>query len=163
MIYSASFSSCFEALIGNEGGYVNNPNDPGGETSWGISKRAYPHLNIRSLTKDGAMDIYYRDFWLVAHCENFHHALAFEVFDAAVNHGITKSIMLLQQAAGVADDGHFGPITRKAVDATPLNDLLLRFQAYRLKFYIKLSKWDSFGRGWVDRVANNLIRDSNTN
>lgn len=163
MEYSQNFQKAFESLIGNEGGYVDHPQDPGGETNWGISKRAYPHLNIKLLTKEAAMDIYYRDFWTPLEGDNFKYSIAFEMFDAAVNHGILKSLMLVQQAVGVADDGHIGPMTRSAIRSMDQNDILLRFNAYRLKFYTKLSKWDSFGKGWVNRVADNLLLDAENN
>ncbi|MFX6884101.1 glycosyl hydrolase 108 family protein, partial [Acinetobacter baumannii] len=58
-----NFDQAFDRLIGNEGGYVNNPADPGGETQWGISKRAYPNVNIRDLTREQAKAIYRRDVW----------------------------------------------------------------------------------------------------
>lgn len=158
-----NFLKAFSALIDNEGGYVNDPNDRGGETKFGISKKQYPELNIKDLTLDKAKDIYYTDYWLRAHCNEMHYALAFEVFDAAVNHGQTKAIMLLQEALDVADDGKIGPVTRAKLASMNLNDLLLRYSAYRLKFFTKLTTWDHHGRGWARRIADNLIRASNTN
>lgn len=158
-----NFLKAFAALLGNEGEYVNNPEDPGGETKFGISKRAYPNVDIKNLTPEKAMDIYYQDYWLPCACDRMQYALAFEVFDAAVNHGQAKSIMLLQQALGVADDGKLGPISLTKLGQADLNDLLLRYQAYRLKFFTKLQKWDTFGRGWANRVADNLLRDAVNN
>lgn len=157
------FRKAFTLLIENEKGYVNHPEDPGGETNWGISKKSYPDLDIKNLTVEQARDIYYQDYWLVCNCDLFQYALAFEVLDAAVNHGTTKAIMLVQQAAGVADDGELGPITVAAIKATSPEDMLLRFQGYRLRFLTKLKKWDTFGRGWANRVADNLIRDAANN
>lgn len=158
-----NFKKAFIALLGNEGNYVNNPEDPGGETKFGISKRSYPELDIKNLTVEKTQDIYYQDFWLVCHCDKMSYAVAFEVFDAAVNHGQTKAIMLLQQALGVADDGKLGPISLQALSAFDPNDLLLRFEAYRLRFFTKLKAWDIFGRGWANRVADNLLRDAENN
>jgi lysozyme family protein len=66
------FPEVFDRVIGHEGGYVNDPNDPGGETQWGISKRSYPHLNIRMLTRAEAMGIYDRDFWQPLHGDRLH-------------------------------------------------------------------------------------------
>lgn len=157
------FRKAFLALLGNEGAYVNHPEDPGGETKFGISKRSYPNLDIKNLTLDKAQDIYYQDFWLVCHCDKMPYAVAFEVFDAAVNHGPAKAIMLLQQALKVADDGIIGAITIRAIAMADPNDLLLRFEGYRLKFFTKLQKWDTFGRGWANRVADNLLRDAENN
>lgn len=157
------FRKAFLALLGNEGNYVNHPEDPGGETKFGISKRSYPALDIKNLTIEKAQDIYYQDYWLVCHCDDMPYSIAFEVFDAAVNHGQTKAIMLLQQALGVADDGKFGPISAKTLLTYPKEDLLLRFEAYRLRFFTKLKAWDTFGRGWANRIADNLLRDAENN
>jgi lysozyme family protein len=151
-----SFDIFFDRLIGNEGGYVHNPSDPGGETNWGISKRAYPTLDIPSLTRDEAKAIYLRDYWGRAQLDQMASALAFQVFDAAANHGVETAIRLLQRAVGVADDGHVGPITMAAVGAVhPFNAVVL-FTAERIDFWRKLTTWSSFGNGWAGRAAADL-------
>lgn len=82
-----TFDDAFDRLIGHEGGYVNDPADPGGETQWGISKRSYPHLNIRALTRADAKVIYREDFWYRIHAEMLADGVAFQLFDFAVNSG----------------------------------------------------------------------------
>ena len=62
-MYNARFLKAFEKVLRHEGGYVNDPLDLGGETKYGISKRSYPHLDIKNLTLDQAKQIYFRDFW----------------------------------------------------------------------------------------------------
>lgn len=151
------FDEFFTRLLGNEGGYVNKPEDPGGETNWGISKRSYPNVDIKSLTKEDAKAIYYRDFWQAAQMDQYDPAIAFQVFDAAVNHGLRPAVRFLQQAAQVTPDGVVGAQTVKAVQATDKNDILLRFIAYRLKFWADLNTWTTFGRGWARRAADDLI------
>ena len=79
-----SFDNAFDRVIGHEGGYVNNSKDPGGETKYGISKRAYPTLDIKSLTLADAKAIYKRDYWDRAQCDALPPGVAFDVFDAAV-------------------------------------------------------------------------------
>lgn len=157
---TVSFSDAFERLIGHEGGYVNHPDDPGGETNWGITKRTAREAgytgSMRDLTRDLAKDIYFDAYWMRARCDEFDGAIAFQLFDAAVNHGIGNAIRFLQRAAGVADDGAMGPVTMTAVKAMTVTDVLARFNAARLNFYTKLSTWPSFGKGWVRRVAGNL-------
>lgn len=153
---ASAFDSFIDRVLSHEGGYVNNPKDPGGETQWGISKRSYPGLNIRTLTRAQAVEIYRRDFWQRAQCDKLPKALAFQMLDAAVNHGMGNPIRWLQRAAGVADDGQIGPVTLAAVRRADENDLLLRFNAERLEFYASLSTFASFGRGWTRRVAGNL-------
>lgn len=149
------FDLAFDRLIGHEGGYVNNPDDPGGETKWGISKRQYPSLNIKALTREEAKVIYRRDFWEPL-ADGLHNAVMYQVFDAAVNHGIGNSIRMLQRAVGVVDDGHWGPVSKAAYGRLNHNDVLMAFLAERLDFMRRLRAWDAFGRGWAGRVAQNL-------
>lgn len=150
------FERSFDRLIGHEGGYVNDPADPGGETNWGISKRSYPDLDIASLTREDAKEIYRRDFWEQMKMDEVDGAIAFQVFDAAVNHGIQTAVRMLQRAVGVADDGWVGPRTIAAVNAMSVTDVLSLFLAERIDFWTKLSTWDRFGRGWARRAANDL-------
>lgn len=151
-----SFETAVNRVLGNEGGYVWNISDPGGETKWGISKRQYPNLNIKELTKEDAKKIYKQDFWDRIDGDELPEDVGFQVFDAAVNHGIGNAIRMLQRAIGVVDDGHFGPLSHAGVRRLAHVDVVLRFNAERLNFYTKLSTWPSFGKGWVNRVADNL-------
>lgn len=151
------FATAIDRVLAHEGGYVNDPNDPGGETQWGISKRSYPQLDIRALTRDDAKAIYERDFWRpVAAVSTLDGALRFQLLDAAVNHGMGNAVRFLQRAVGVADDGHVGPLTRAAVERMDDHDIHLRFLAERFEFWTKLKSFDYYGRGWVRRGAQNL-------
>jgi len=149
------FDTAFSRLIDSEGGYTNNPADPGGETKFGISKRSYPDVDIANLTLDGAKAIYMRDFWNPL--GDAHPAIKFQCFDFAVNSGIGTAIRKLQLAVGVADDGHWGPQSAAALAGMDLNDVLMRFAAQRLIFMTSLSTWDSFGKGWARRIAKDLL------
>jgi lysozyme family protein len=151
-----NFDLAFDRLMGNEGGYVNNPADPGGETNWGICKRSYPDIEIASLTREQAKAIYLRDFWIRGQMDKMPGAIAFQAFDIAVNSGIETAVRMLQRAVGVADDGHIGPVTLAAIAAKPLADVLMLVVAERLDFYAKLTRFDSFGRGWTRRCAKDL-------
>lgn len=151
-----NFDRAFQVTIGHEGGYVNHPHDPGGETKYGITKRTYPSLNIRDLTLDQAKEIYKRDFWDPIRGDELPYLIALNLFDAAVNHGRGTSIRMMQRAAEVADDGYIGPITMGAwTEAHPLS-LVARFNGERLEYYTKLSRWKTFGKGWARRVAGQL-------
>jgi lysozyme family protein len=152
-----NFDQAFDRLISNEGGYVNHPDDPGGETKFGISKRSYPRVDIKNLTRDEAKQIYRTDFWLRGQMDQYDGAIAFQVFDAAVNHGIETALRLLQRAAGVADDGHIGPVTVAAIKSKSVTDMLMLFIAQRIRFWTKLTTWDRFGRGWANRAADDLV------
>lgn len=150
-----NFDQAFDRLISHEGGYSNNKNDPGGETKYGISKRSYPALNIKDLTREMAKAIYLKDFWLPLG-EDAHPAIKYQAFDFAVNSGIQTAIRKLQQAIGVADDGHFGPISRATLNAMPASTVLFLYNDKRIEFYTSLSTFPTFGKGWMRRVAKNL-------
>jgi len=151
------FPEAFHAVIGHEGGYVNDPNDPGGETNFGISKRAYPHLDIKNLTLNEAQAIYHRDYWVKALCPSFPDPLRFQLFDTAVNSGPGMAVVLLQRALGVKDDGVAGPITMKAVaEVKSVAVLSVLFLAARLRFMTGLDNWPHHGKGWARRIATNL-------
>lgn len=150
-----TFDQAFDRLIGHEGGYVCDPRDPGGETKFGICKRSYPALNIKNLDIGTAKAIYRKDFWqpLGDEC---HPAIRFQAFDFAVNSGIQTALRRLQRAIHVADDGHFGPVSRAALAEIPPSDVLFLYLAERLDFLASLSTWPVFGKGWARRIAQNL-------
>jgi lysozyme family protein len=151
-----TFHQMFVRLIDVEGGYVNDPNDPGGETKYGISKRSYPTLDIKNLTLDDAEAIYLRDFWTRIAADKLPSSVAFQVFDFAVNSGIETAVRKLQAAIDVADDGYWGPVSAAAADAMSEATLILRLTAQRLRFWTKLKNWSSAGKGWINREATNL-------
>lgn len=153
-----NFDNAFEALIGHEGGYVNHKKDPGGETKYGISKRQYPLINIRDLTLDTAKAIYKRDYWNKVRGDELPYDIAFEVFDAAVNHGVGRATKWMQGCLDVNVDGLIGPKTLAAASTSDLYEFRCRFNGTRLLFFTDLKTWESFGRGWARRVANNLLK-----
>lgn len=153
-----NFDSAFELLIGHEGGYVNNPADPGGETRFGISKRSYPGEDIKTVTLARAKTIYLRDFWAPAGCDGVPAAVRFDLFDMAVNSGVRAAVKCLQGAAGCTQDGVLGPKTLQAVGALDGAQLAARFNGARLQFMTDLPTWASFGKGWARRIASNLKR-----
>lgn len=155
------FDKAFDRLMGNEGGYSNNPRDPGGETNWGISKRSYPNLDIARLTRDDAKAIYMHDFW--EPLGDADPAIKFQVFDFAVNSGIQTAIRKLQAAIGVADDGHWGPQSAAKLAECDKNDVLMRFLAQRGRFWASLSTWSTFGKGWMNRLCQQLEYASEDN
>jgi lysozyme family protein len=150
------FDTAFTRLLGHEGGYTPGHGDPGGETKWGISQRSYPDVYIRELTEDDAKIIYRRDFWNKIHGDELPDGIAFQLFGSAVHSGIAQTTRLYQRALGVADDGHWGPISAKAAREMSECDQILRFNAERLEFLTKLSTWPKFGKGWARRIAQNL-------
>ena len=152
----SNFTKLIERILGHEGGYVNDPADPGGETNWGISKRSYPTLNIKSLTRLDAINIYHRDFWLSLKADRFHDGVAYQLLDSAVNSGIGQTIRFLQRAVGVADDGVAGPVTIAATEKFSEGQTIMLFIAERISFMTKLKNWPNHGKGWMVRMSGNL-------
>jgi lysozyme family protein len=152
------FDQAFSLLIGHEGGYSNNPADPGGETRFGISKRAYPGENIKAMTLARAKALYLRDYWGAAGCDGVPASIRFDLFDMAVNSGVKAAVKCLQTAAGSPADGIIGPNTLRAASAMDGAKLTARFNGARLQFMASLSTWPAFSRGWANRIASNLLR-----
>jgi len=150
------FDEAFDILIGHEGGHVDHPDDPGGETKYGISKRSYPEVNIAGLTLDEAKAIYRADYWDRVRADELPSELRFLLFDAAVNAGVAQSIKWLQRAVGARDDGVIGPITLAAIADSNPHQISSNFLGQRLKHMTDLRHWDQFGRGWARRIASNL-------
>ena len=144
-------------IIAHEGGYVNDKDDPGGETQWGISKRAYPSLNIKTLTHADALGIYRRDYWDKLRCGSMPWAVALVVFDAGVNQGVGAAAKFLQRAAGVTADGQIGPMTLGAVGRADPVKLAAEIQAIRMLHYASLSGWAKYGLGWSRRAMSTLV------
>src|SRR3972149_8182863 len=106
-----SFQRAVEFIFEHEGGLVDDPRDSGGLTKFGVSQRAYPDLDIRSLTKEQAAELYRRDYWLKCGCDKLPSAVAVILFDAAINQGPAAAVRLLQKSLGVRPDGVVGPQT----------------------------------------------------
>lgn len=163
-----TFDKAFDRLIGHEGGFSDDPKDPGnwtggrpnaGElkgTKFGIAANTYGDIDIKNLTVEKAKAIYYRDWWLKIGADYLDGAIVYQMWDFAVNAGMSTAKRALQRAVRVADDGNIGPMTINAVKAMSVTDVLMRFNAQRLRYYTSLSTWPTYGKGWTNRVAGNL-------
>jgi len=154
-----NINQAIKQLLGNEGGYSDNPADPGGKTMYGVTERvarAFGYKgDMRDLPLSTATDIYRTNYWAPIKADQLPENLRFHVFDAAVNSGATQAIKWLQRAAGVTEDGVIGPRTLSAASmATPA-----KYSAIRLRFMTGLSTWSTFGKGWARRIADNLEAD----
>lgn len=152
------FDHAFEKVIGHEGGYIADSRDPGGETKYGISKRAYPNEDIKNLTMARAKQIYKRDYWDRCRCDDLPFEVRFDVFDAAVNSGVSQASKWLQRAVGAKPDGIIGNLTIKAAQQIDGMTIAMRINGERLKFMTDLPTWQHFGKGWARRIAENLLR-----
>ena len=153
---SAAFSKAVELILKHEGGYVNNPADPGGETNFGICKRSYPNVDIKNLTKEKAAEIYLTDYWQKINGDALDYRVGLCVFDSAVNQGVGFATKALQKAIGVTADGVIGPGTAKAANADPIKTVR-NFQAARAVHYASLPTFKDFGAGWMRRLVETTI------
>lgn len=147
-----NFDKAFDLLVGVEGGYVNDPRDPGGETKYGITKRTYPAVDIAGLTLDDAKLMYVTDFWMPAHCAALPWPLCLFVFDAAVNQGVGAAVKLLQKSLGTVQDGVIGNNTLTALQRAEQKELCAMFMADRALRYVGTRNFDTYGRGWFKRL-----------
>lgn len=166
-----TFEKCLAFTLGPsiEGGFSNDPEDPGNwtggardkgtlkGTKFGISAHAYPDLDIENLTRADASVIYRRDYWEKVHGYSLPSPVALLVFDTAVNSGCKESIKILQRSCGAEVDGEFGTLTLKAVQLISLRELIETFHLNRESFYKALPEYPHDGKGWLAR--NDKCRD----
>jgi lysozyme family protein len=156
MLYPEIFLKCISVVLKNEGGYCWHKDDPGGETNMGICKRYYPNEDIKNLTRERAVQIYYTDYWRPMHLDKLKDEnLILQVFDFGVNAGIKTSVKLLQEVIGTDSDGVIGPITAYLANNYK-GDLLENFINARKDFYLNLverkPRLEVFLRGWLHRI-----------
>lgn len=165
---TATIADWLRRILGHEGGFTDNRSDPGNwtggkvgvgdlkGTKWGIAANTYGHLDIRNLTVDDAAGIYIKDYLQPLRADHYGPALAFQMLDTAINSGVKRANQLLQAAVGEAQDGVIGPRTLAAVERMGEAKAVIALNAERLKFMTGLTAWESFGRGWARRIADNL-------
>lgn len=158
MTHTDLFTKCIKVILENEGGYVNHPNDPGGETNFGICKRNYPDLNIKTITRNQAIQIYHKDYWnkmnlLGIYDEN----LVLHLFDMGVNAGIRTAIKMIQRIVEAQVDGIIGNETTFLINNFT-EDLTDIYKQERKKYYFSIARrkpeMQIFLGGWLNRVDN---------
>ena len=162
---SDRFDLCFDRVVGHEGGLSLDRNDRGNWTSgkigvgslngtkYGISAMAYPHLDIRNLTLQEAKDIYRRDYWNKCRCDDLPTAIDYLVFDAAVNHGNSRSAKFLQTAVGASADGIIGEKTVAKTNAqNSLENTASQFCVTRGLYYTEIGTFQQYKLGWFRRL-----------
>lgn len=141
-------------------GYVNDPADRGGETKYGIAKKANPDLDIKALDWEGAKRIYMKRYWFPADCEDVAAMglprLALLHFDGAVNHGVGRASVFLQKAVGATPDGDIGPATLQLVSTVDELATVDKICQLRAEFYNNIVRNDRsqarFLNGWMRRI-----------
>lgn len=161
------FDQAFRIVVGEEGAYSCNAQDPGNwtggacnvgrllGTKYGIAACSRPSLDISNLTLEEARDIYRTEYWNAVAADGLPPPLALLVFDAAVNNGVSRAVRWLQTAIGAKADGVIGPATLLALakHAGQGAALCAEFQAQRLAFMASLPGWHVFGLGWARRLC----------
>jgi lysozyme family protein len=148
------FDRAVQIVLEKEGVLSDDARDPGGLTKYGISQKAYPALDIRALTVDGAIEIYRRDYWAKIRGDDLCWAFALPLFDCAVNQGPGTAVRFFQLALDVRIDGSFGPATLAAANAAQAQPdrVLANFMAARMFHYAGLGTWPTYGMGWARRA-----------
>lgn len=158
-----NFFRAFKLIVGEEGGFGNDPKDTGNwtggkvgqgvlkGTKFGISAAAYPNVDIANLSLEDARAIYYRDYWIPIHGNELPWQWALPVFDSAVNQGVSAATKMMQDAVGVMVDGKIGPRTMAAVTSAD-DRKLARFFNARAQRYIKHPNFSYWGNGWLTRT-----------
>ncbi|USD31171.1 peptidoglycan-binding protein (plasmid) [Pseudoalteromonas sp. SCSIO 43201] len=156
--YQHVFESAFRLLLEFEGGFVDDPDDSGGKTKYGISQNAYPNLDIAALTKAQAKEIYQRDYFEACKAHLMPEKMAVLVFDTAVNMGVRSAIKLLQQAIKTDVDGIIGPNTLRALkqaNRVQGDNLFIEYQSLRAKQYAEIiarrPSNGKYAKGWFRR------------
>ena len=160
-----NYDHCLGLILHHEGGYVNHPKDPGGETNKGITKRVYENWCIeqdlfqkemKDLQISDVAPIYKNNYWDRVKADALPHGVDLCVFDFSVNAGTGRSAKFLQRLVGTTVDGGIGPATLRAVNAyvqiEGIEATIDDFQNRRQEYYESLSTFETFGRGWTRRV-----------
>jgi lysozyme family protein len=157
-----NFAPSLARVLQSEGGKVDDPQDPGGRTAFGITQRVYddwrgqqglPKHDVWTIRQSEIEAIYRMNYWNTVRADELPAGVDYAVFDFAVNSGVNRAARYLQRAVGVADDGKIGPMTLAAVKAKPACETIAAISAARLNFLGQLPTFARFGRGWTARVA----------
>jgi lysozyme family protein len=159
---NANFETCLALLLAHEGGFVNHPQDPGGMTNLGVTKRVWEEWTghevdenqMRALTPELVAPLYKRKYWDAVRADELVAGVDYCVFDVAVNSGPGRAVKFLQSCVGVTVDGGFGPATLAAVKKAEEDParLIEMYCARRLEFLQSLKTFETFGKGWSRRV-----------
>lgn len=131
----SAFETAVTEVLGEEGGYTNNPADPGGETQWGISKRAFPNVDIKNLTREGAIDLYRKSYWQPLVPYGLSPRFMAVAFECAINQGLSRCKALVEASKGQLE----------------------WFMADRALAYTQDKNFATFGKGWLRRLFKELI------
>lgn len=159
---NGNFAPSLARVLQHEGGYVDDPQDPGGATNHGVTQAAYDAWRqshglarspVRGISAAEVAAIYRQNYWNAIWGDELPAGVDYAVFDFAVNSGVKRASRYLQRIVGVPDDGQVGPVTIAAVNAKPACATIAALSAARLDFLGQLPTFPRFGKGWTTRVA----------
>lgn len=158
----ANFEKCLDAVLQYEGGYVNDPDDPGGVTNLGVTIKTWSGwvghqatvAEMKALTPEVVSPLYKLNYWDKVGCELWASGVDLMIFDVAVNMGPARAVRGLQRISGVKVDGTLGPATIAAAKAIEPTAMIEKAAALREQYYRSLKTFSKFGKGWLNRVAN---------
>ena len=154
-----NFEQCMGWLLEHEGGFINHPSDPGGETNFGVTRAVYEQYvgrqvmdgEMEGLTHDDVYPIYKENYWDAVRGDDLPSGVDWSTFDWAVNSGKSRASKALQRIVGVEADGGIGPMTLQAVAEVEPEEIIKQMHYVRDKFYRSLDTFEVFGKGWVRR------------
>lgn len=162
----ARFQTCLPRILRSEGGYVDDPQDPGGATNLGVTlatARAFKldmdgdgdvdKADVRALNPAAVAPVYHRGYWLASSADICGTGLDYIVFDCAVNQGVGRAVRWLQTVAKVTPDGMVGPTSSKAIQALDVGRAIKDFARLREEHYRSLQRFPRFGKGWLNRLG----------
>lgn len=164
----SNWPQSFRLMLASEGGFSNHPSDPGGMTNLGVTKATWENwvgresdeAEMRGLTPEKVEPLYKKKYFDAVRGDELPMGLDYLMFDFAVNAGAGRAIKTLQTAVGVTPDGGFGPITMAAVQAVDPVELIEQFSQAKEDFYRSLTTFATFGKGWLNRVADVKVKAS---
>jgi lysozyme family protein len=156
----SNFSECLAIVLKSEGGFVNNPQDPGGRTNLGVTQKVWEEYTgheadekvMRSLTPEKVAPLYEQRYWRPTYCEVLPRGLSLLIFSMGINAGTGRSVKLLQSCIGCVADGVIGPRTMALIKSSNVADLIAKFSEARRQYYKSLKTFPVFGKGWLARV-----------
>ncbi len=159
-----NFDKSLEMLLHHEGGYVNHPKDPGGETNLGVTRAVYEQYvgrqvmdgEMKSLTVDDVAPIYKKNYWNRVRGDDLPSGLDWAAFDWSVNSGIKRPAKVIQRFVSATQDGAIGPQTLRLIAENDPGDMIQYLYEQRQKFYERLKTFETFGRGWTRRNQETL-------
>lgn len=156
-----NYSTALKAVLQHEGGFVNDPKDPGGATNKGITQKVYdawrkkqdfPKRSVRLLNDLEINAIYKQDYWDKINGDHLPNGLDYCIFDFAVNSGTSRAAKFLQRVLGALDDGQIGPATLGLIKLMPVKEIIDHLCNDRLAFLKSLDTFEHFGKGWTTRI-----------